>query len=84
MVKMIRAPQNQRSNSIRKYHECKFWICNSCLWCASYLSGEDNSSEKCPTCDSDRMDLIPICETETYRLEMDGSGICMEFWNLQK
>jgi hypothetical protein len=27
---------------------------------------------KCPTCDSNEMDLIPICETETYRLEYGG------------
>ncbi len=74
--------QDQTSHTIRKYHHAKFLICNSCLWCASWLDG-DNSIQRCPTCTSEKLELIPITETE-YRMNMDVSGISIEFWNLKK
>lgn len=81
---MIRAKQNQTGNTIRKYNDAKCIICNSCLWCASYLSGNDNNNGKCPTCRSDKIELIPISEMEAYRIDVHRSGIAMEFWNVQE
>jgi hypothetical protein len=72
--------KNQTSNTIRKYREARFLICNSCLWCASYLS--NNYFYKCPTCRSENIELIPIAKTEAYRVGITGNGISMEFWNL--
>jgi hypothetical protein len=80
---MIKKGQNQSSEIIRKYHDAKFLVCNSCLWCASWLAG-DNYFERCPTCTSERLELIPIAETEAYRVNIGGGGISMEFWNLKK
>jgi rubrerythrin len=43
-----------------------FLICESCFWCASSLSTahrhliKDETICKCPSCDSDRIRLIPI------------------------
>ena len=66
---MIRALQNKRSNNRRKHHEHKFkfvilafgvlCIC----WVMSILI------KKCPTCDSNKMNVIPICEIERYRTQ---------------
>ena len=72
--------QDQASHIIRKYHHARFLICNSCLWCASWLDG-DNSIQICPTCRSEKLELTPISETEAYRMNIDGGGISMEFWN---
>ena len=74
---MINPRQDQRSEIIRKYHDAKFLIYNSCLWCASWLDG-DNSIQTYPSCRSEKLELIPIGETEAYRIKMDN-GISMEF-----
>jgi hypothetical protein len=75
--------QDQTSYTIRKYHHAKFLICNSCLWCASWLNGV-NYIQRCPTCTSEKLELIPIGETEGYRINIDASSVSMEFWNLKK
>ena len=80
---MINTRNNQWSETIRNYHDAKFLICNSCLWCASWLDG-DNCFQRCPTCTSEKLELIPIAETEAYHMNMDGNGVSMEFWNLKK
>jgi hypothetical protein len=80
---MIKTGHNQRSEIIRKYHDAKFLICNSCLWCASWLAG-DNYFQTCPTCMSEKLESIPIGETEAYNMNIDNNGISIEFWNLKK
>ena len=70
MIKMIIAKQNQTSNRIREYHNAQFTICNSCLWCASYLAYNDDNIADCPS------------EKETYRTGIERDGISMEFWNV--
>ena len=77
---------NQRSETIRNYHDAKLLICNACLWCASWLDGDNYNErcQRCPTCRSEKLELIPIAETEAYRMNIDGNGISMEFWNLKK
>jgi len=81
--RMIKIRQNQTAKIVRKYQDATFLICNSCLWCASWLDG-DNSIQRCPTCTSEKLELIPIGETEAYRMNIDGNGVSMEFWNLKK
>ena len=79
---MIRMGQNQKSNTIRKYSQGDFMTCNSCFWCASNLSGY--SPTVCPACGSNKMELIPISKRESFRLNIDGAGVSIEFWNLPK
>jgi hypothetical protein len=72
--------QDQTSHIIREYHHAKFLICNSCLWCASWLDGV-NSILICPSCTSEKLELMPLTGTEAYRLDINCNGISMEFWN---
>ena len=78
MIKMIIDKQNQTSNTIREYHNAQFIICNSCLWCASYLAYNDNNTGKCPACRGNKIELMPISEKEAYRIDMERCGISME------
>ena len=80
---MVSARQNQKSESIKNYYDAKFLICNSCLWCASWLI-DDYFIQSCPTCRSEKLELTPITRTEGYHIKMDGNGVSMEFWNLKK
>ena len=73
--------QHQKTNTIRGYHDAQFLICNSCFWCASYLSYNPPYIENCPACRSDRMEAIPISQKESYKVNVDGSSVSMEFWN---
>jgi hypothetical protein len=73
--------QHQEPNTIRGYHDAQFLICNSCLWCASYLSLKSQYVEDCPACRSDRIEVIPISRKEAYKVNIDGSSVSMEFWN---
>jgi hypothetical protein len=52
-------------------------ICNSCYWCASNRSPYNPA--KCPTCNSDKLEFIPISETEAYGVNMDRGGVSIEF-----
>ena len=78
---MGKIEQYQRSNTIRKYRQADFMICNSCYWCASNLSSYYPA--KCPSCNSDKIESIPISEAEAYGVNMDRGGVSMEFWNLE-
>jgi len=73
--------QHQKTNTIRGYHDAQFLICNSCFWCASYISHYPDDVENCPACRSDRMEAISISQKEAYKVNMDGSSVSMEFWN---
>lgn len=35
-------------------------------------------------CMSEKLESIPIGETEAYHMNIDSNGISMEFWNLKK
>lgn len=34
--------------------------------------------KKCPTCDSNKMNVIPICEIERYRTQENGDDISVK------
>lgn len=80
---MVTPRQDQKSETIRNYHDARFLICNSCLWCASWLI-DDYFIHSCPTCRSEKLELIPIARTEAYHIKMNGNGVSMEFFNLKK
>ena len=73
--------QHQETNTLQGYHDAQFLICNSCFWCASYISHNPSYFENCPACKSYRIEAIPISQREAYKVNMDGSNISMEFWN---
>lgn len=58
----------------------KFLICNSCFWCASYLTNKFRSMENCPTCNDGILDSMPISSNETYKFDCDVErGVTLEF-----
>jgi hypothetical protein len=39
----------------------QFMLCGSCFWCASLYASKDNiSTEKCPLCHNESIELLPI------------------------
>jgi hypothetical protein len=61
-------------------------ICQSCFWCASYISTTLTTSDsisitKCPSCIKGNIESIPIARNEDYRYEYDTKrGIIMKFF----
>jgi hypothetical protein len=58
-----------------------FAICNSCYWSASCLM-LDRFVVTCPTCGDDRLESMPLTETEAYTFDRDDKlGIILKFQN---
>jgi hypothetical protein len=64
-----------------------FVICQSCFWCASDVStqyhkrNKEKIITKCPFCNSNNIESIPIAENEKYRFNYDTRrGITMMFY----
>lgn len=61
---------------------CKkfFLLCNSCLWCASCFKNQ-NSFPKCPQCEYDGIECMPIGNDETYIFNYSPTnGVELEFF----
>ena len=59
-------------------------LCNSCFWNASYLRKLINYQKEtiriCPLCKEEKLEIMPICCNEEYRLEYNCQrGLVMEF-----
>jgi hypothetical protein len=56
-----------------------FLLCGACFWCASYLSCT-RTVTRCPTCDSDNVESLPISNDEVYTFSYNGNrGITLEY-----
>ena len=55
---------DKKENS-RQIH---FLLCESCFWCASYLSSKSVSVAKCPICYSNKMEWMPIPKVDFVKL----------------
>jgi hypothetical protein len=69
------------------YDKIYFLICQSCFWCASriytqyYIKNTEQVLTKCPSCNADNLESIPIAENEKYRFKHDTRrGITMMFF----
>jgi hypothetical protein len=63
-----------------------FLICQSCFWCASYISPPiyrrmtEETIAKCPSCISGNVESLPIAQNEKYSFHYDTKrGVTMEF-----
>jgi hypothetical protein len=61
-----------------------FAICNSCFWCASYISTNTDdtfySPAKCPGCLKGSIESIPIAQNEGYIFDYsEKRGVTLEF-----
>jgi hypothetical protein len=66
--------------------ETYFLLCQSCFWCASYISPQIHNrntkqvTTKCPYCIGGDIESLPIAENEEYRFGYDTKrGVTMEF-----
>jgi hypothetical protein len=68
----------EKNEIIKKIH---FLICGSCFWCASYYDTSNlNKVIKCPCCDNNSIEFIPISRNESYNFSYDSRrGITLEF-----
>jgi hypothetical protein len=45
-----------------------FMICESCFWCASYISSKSISIAKCPNCYNNKIEWMPIPKVDLDKL----------------
>jgi hypothetical protein len=64
-----------------------FLLCQSCFWCASYTSPflykrmTKETITKCPSCNEENIESLPIAENEKYGFDYDTKrGVIMEFF----
>ena len=59
-----------------------FLICQSCFWCASYISPQiyrrmtEATIAKCPRCTRGNVESLPIAQNEKYRFHYDNQSWC--------
>jgi hypothetical protein len=63
-----------KSKRYRRRGDIYFVICNSCFWCASYISTNpddtnNNTQAKCPDCLKGSIESIPVAKNEGYVFE---------------
>jgi hypothetical protein len=59
-----------------------FLVCKSCNWCASCFMDDQEYFSNCPECLTDRMEWMPISQSECYRLDFDQKlGTVLHFTN---
>jgi hypothetical protein len=61
----------------QKRGDIYFAVCNSCFWCASYISTSALETsyyvpEKCPSCLNGNIESIPIAQNEGYTFDYDS------------
>lgn len=67
----------QLINKLKKYRkrgDIYFAICNSCFWCASYISTNTDDTSyytpaKCPGCLKGSIESIPVAKNEGHVFE---------------
>jgi hypothetical protein len=76
-----------RNRKTRISDEIYFLLCQSCFWCASYTSPflykrmTKETITKCPSCNEENIESLPIAENEKYRFDYDTKrGITIEFF----
>jgi hypothetical protein len=71
---------NSSSNNKTPYKQAiHFLICDSCFWCASCIR-LDVSVAKCPSCNDNKVEWMPITDDEIYKVDYDSkNGVVLEF-----
>jgi hypothetical protein len=64
----------------REFSGIHFLLCQGCLWCASFIGIHERMITQCPSCNSVRLESMPISEKEAYRFDYHPTtGITLEF-----
>ena len=77
---------NNSSNNKTPYKQAiHFLICDSCFWCASCIR-LDVSVARCPSCNDNKVEWMPITENEIYKFNYDpkNGGVVLEFSKSQE
>lgn len=80
----VRTSEKTSSSSLssKKVVDIQFLLCNSCFWCVSYYHISSNKSRitKCPVCNSDNLESMPISPGEVYKFDYNPiQGTALEF-----
>ena len=74
-----RGSETDRHPYTPTYNQIDFLLCSSCYWCASYFN-YSKVATRCPTCDNDNVESLPISIDELYTFSHDGNrGVTLEF-----
>jgi Zn finger protein HypA/HybF involved in hydrogenase expression len=60
--------RRDRDNKKELSRQTHFLLCESCLWCASYISSKNISIVKCPNCYSNKIEWMPISKVDIDKL----------------
>jgi hypothetical protein len=63
-----------RNGYIKNWHQNLFMICNSCLWCASCLTGLENITI-CPSCNKSSVTHMEIASNNDHSPEEELSTL---------
>jgi hypothetical protein len=77
---------NNSSNNKTPYKQAiHFLICDSCFWYASCIR-LDVSVARCPSCNDNKVEWMPITENEIYKFNYDpkNGGVVLEFSKSQE
>jgi rubrerythrin len=78
------AKHEEKLRTVRSTTQRYFIICRTCFWCASYIGTIDIMNEfpfeRCPTCNDNKVESLPILYDESYRYEYTPTrGVVLEF-----
>ena len=59
---------HDRDNKKELCKQIHFLLCESCFWCASYISSKSVSIAKCPRCYSNKIEWMPIARVDLDKL----------------
>jgi hypothetical protein len=60
--------RHDRDNKKELSRQIHFLLCESCFWCASYMSSKNISIAKCPNCYSNKIEWMPISKVDIDKL----------------
>jgi len=84
----IYSQPSQNSIEAQSYahpRQTNFLICRLCFWCASYLYGYYKAAEKCPICENNSIESIPVSDREAFEFEhSELRGVTLKFFPIHK
>jgi hypothetical protein len=70
--------ETDRHPNVPTQNQIDFLLCPSCFWCASYFNYSEIVT-RCPTCDNDKPESLPVSVDELYTFSHDGNrGVILE------
>jgi len=78
--------EDEERNEIKStFKQPHFLLCSSCFWCASCIR-LDVSVARCPSCNDNKVEWMPITENEIYKFNYDpkNGGVVLEFSKSQE